>query len=85
MTRKCYSVSRSSIHENNESVSRSRIVLGHGIVTKPTSAAKFSAAEDFAITDSILHIPEANRRRKQNPTADPRNMLPLNKLRPGSQ
>jgi len=45
MTRKCYSVSRSSIHENNESVSISWIVIHHEIMAKLTSAAENSAAE----------------------------------------
>ena len=42
MMRKCYSVSRSSIDENNEGVSRSWIAFHHGIVAKLTSAAEFS-------------------------------------------
>ena len=41
---KCYSVSRNSIDENNESVSRSWIVFRRGIVEKLTSAR----AEDLA-------------------------------------
>jgi len=44
MMHKCYSASRSSIEENNESVSRSWI-----IVAKLTSAAEFFAAEELAI------------------------------------
>ena len=46
---KCYSVSSSSINENNDSVSRCWIVFCHGIVVKLTSAAEFSMAEDLAI------------------------------------
>ena len=42
MMHKCYSVSRSSIDENNDSISRSWIIFRHGIVAKLTSAA-----EDF--------------------------------------
>jgi len=48
MMHKCYSVSRSSIDENNESVSKRRNVLRHEIVTKLTSVTEFSAAEDLA-------------------------------------
>jgi len=40
MMPKCYSVSRSSIDENNESVSRSCIVFCHGIVEKLASVAE---------------------------------------------
>jgi len=43
MMRNCYSVSRSPIGENNESVSRNWNVFRHGIVAELTSAA-----EDFA-------------------------------------
>ena len=49
MMRKCYSVSRSSIDETNESVSRSWIVSRNGIVAKITSAAEFTVAEDLGI------------------------------------
>jgi len=49
MMRKCYSVSRSPIDENNDSVSKSWIVFRHGIAAKFTSAEEFSAAEDLAI------------------------------------
>ena len=52
MMRKCCSVSRSSMDENNESVSRSWIVFCHEIVAKLTSTAENSAAEDLAIYDS---------------------------------
>jgi len=45
MTRKCYSVRRSPIDENNDSVSKSWIVFHHRIVAKLTSAVEFSAAE----------------------------------------
>ena len=48
MMRKCYSVNRSPIDENNDSLSKSWIVFHHGIVAKLTSAAEFSAAEDLA-------------------------------------
>jgi len=41
MMRKCFSVCRSLIDENNESVSRSWIVFRHGIVAKLTFAAEF--------------------------------------------
>jgi len=47
MMQKCYSVKRSSIDENNESVSRSWIVFCYGIVTKLTSAVEFSTAKDI--------------------------------------
>jgi len=49
MTRKCYSVSKSAIEENNDSVSKSWIVFRHGIVVKFTSAVENSTAEDLAI------------------------------------
>jgi len=45
---KCYSVSRSSIDEINENISRSWIVFRHGIVAKLTFVAVFSATEDLA-------------------------------------
>jgi len=48
MMRKFYSVRRSPIDENNDCVSKSWIVFRHGIVVKLTSAAEFSAAEDFS-------------------------------------
>jgi len=48
MTRKCYSVSRSAIDENNDSVRKSWIVFRHEIVAKFTYAAEFSTAEDLA-------------------------------------
>ena len=48
MTRNCYSVSRSLIDENNESVSRSWIVFHHGNVAKLSSGTEFSTAEDLA-------------------------------------
>jgi len=48
MMHKCYSVCRSTIDENNDSVSKSWIVFRHGIVAKLTSSAEFSAAEDLA-------------------------------------
>jgi len=41
MMRKCYSESRSSIDENNESVSRSWIVFCHRTVAKLTSGVEF--------------------------------------------
>jgi len=46
---KCYSLSRSLIDENNESISRSWIVFRQGIFAKLTSVAEFSTAEDLAI------------------------------------
>ena len=49
MMHKCYSVGRSPINENNDSVSSSCIVFCHGIVVKLTSAVEFSAAEDLAL------------------------------------
>ena len=49
MTCKCYSVSRSVIDENNDSVSKSWIVFHHGIVAKFTSAVEFFATEDLAL------------------------------------
>ena len=48
MMRKCYSVSRSPMDENNDIVSKRRIVCRHGIVGKLTSAVVFTAAEDLA-------------------------------------
>jgi len=48
MMRKCCSVRRSPIDENNYSVSKSWIVFRRGIVAKLASAAEFSAAEDLA-------------------------------------
>ena len=48
MMRKCYSVSRSPINENNDSVSKSWVVFRHGIVAKLPSVAEFCAAEDLA-------------------------------------
>src|SRR6218665_1668452 len=48
-TSKCYSVIRSSIDENNDSVSRNWIVFSYGIVVKLASVAEFSMAEDLAI------------------------------------
>jgi len=48
MMHKCYSVSRSPIDENNDSVSKSWIVFRHGIVAKLTFGTEFSAAEDLA-------------------------------------
>jgi len=45
---KTYSVSRSCIDENNDSVSRSWIVFHHGMVVKLTSVVEFSTTEDFA-------------------------------------
>jgi len=49
MMHKCYSVSRSSIDENNDSVSRSWIVFYHGTVSQLTSVTEYFAAEDLAI------------------------------------
>ena len=49
MMRKCYSVSRSPIDENNDSLSKSRIVFRHEVVAKFTSAAEFSVAEYLSI------------------------------------
>jgi len=42
MMHKGYNVSRNSIDENNNSVSRSWIVFRHGTVAKFTYAAEFS-------------------------------------------
>ena len=42
MLRKCYSVIRIPIDENNDSVSKSWIAFRHRIVAKLTSAAKIS-------------------------------------------
>src|SRR6218665_1639392 len=50
MKRKCYSVSRNAIDENNNSVSKSWIIFLRAIVAKFTSAAEFSAAGYLAIT-----------------------------------
>src|SRR6218665_139020 len=52
-TRKCYSISRSAIDENNDSVSKSWIVFRNGIVVKFTSAAEFSASEDLAFYEIV--------------------------------
>ena len=49
MMRKWHSVRRSSIDENNDSVSKSWFVFQHGIVVKLTSAAEFSDAEDLTL------------------------------------
>ena len=46
MMRKCYSVGKSSIDENNESLSRSWIVFRHEIVAK--LLRRNFAAEDLA-------------------------------------
>jgi len=56
MTRKCYSVSRSAINENNDNVSKSWIVFRHGIVAKFTSAAENSAAEELAFINSVVLV-----------------------------
>src|SRR6218665_2996270 len=56
--RKCYSVSRSPIDENNDSVSKSWIVFRHGIVAKLTSAAEFFAAEYLAYFYSDFSSPQ---------------------------
>ena len=48
---KCYSVNRRPIDENNESIRIRWIVFRHGIVTKLTSAAEFSAAEDLTLRE----------------------------------
>jgi len=47
---KCYTVSRSLIDENEDSVSKCWIVFRHAIIAKLTSVAEFSAAEDLALT-----------------------------------
>jgi len=49
MMRKCYNVSRSPIDENNDSLSKSKIVFRHEVVAKITSAAEFSVAEYLSI------------------------------------
>ena len=54
MIRKCYSVSRILIGENNESISRSWIVYHNGIVAQLTSAAEFFAADDLALLLLLL-------------------------------
>src|SRR6218665_2321068 len=48
MMKKCYSVNRSWIDENNDSIRKSWIVFHPRIVAKLTSATEFSAIEDLA-------------------------------------
>ena len=52
MMRKCYSVSRIPIYENNDTVRKSLIAYRHGIIAKFTSAAVFTAAEDSAYIET---------------------------------
>jgi len=52
MMRKCYSVSRSPIDENNDTVSKNWIAYRQGIVVKFTSAAVFTTAEDLSVVNT---------------------------------
>ena len=45
MMRRCYSVRRSPIDENNDSISKSWVAYRHGFAAKLTSAAVNTAAE----------------------------------------
>jgi len=58
MMRKCYSVRRSPIDVNNDSVSRSRIFFRREIVTKLTFSAENPATEDLAIFESTTWQPQ---------------------------
>src|SRR6218665_2850490 len=60
MMRKCYSVSRSPIDENNDNVSKSWIVFRHRIFTKLTFSAKYSTAEDLAISKTCYELTQTS-------------------------
>src|SRR6218665_877422 len=52
MMKNCYSVRRSFIDDNNDSVSRSLLVFRNKMVVKLTSSAEFSSAEELALLKS---------------------------------